>query len=458
MTDSRLLDRFRWPHLVLGGCVLLGGFVAFSVMAADQHFRFGVALAAAALALSCGALATLLRSAPTEAEGDAATAGFDRIRGPLAATGAGLVGFFGALVLATSGRLGVIGAAILVPATFLAFIVATFQLGAALGPWATDERGESRPLARRHGFWLLVTTTLLYLPLLGSFTLIDPWESRYGDTAREMLSRSDWISPWWAQDGWDWTKPVLDWWVQALSIGMLGVDVRPEKILFTTTKLFARPEWAIRLPAFLFATVALYLLYKAVAVWHGRRAGLLGALVLATMPHWFLLARQSMTDMPLVAPMASAMALILIAMRADPDARAKRYAVTFRGQTLRFDVGHLLFTAILLTAFAQILYLASRNLELQWVATPHGFRPHADQFSSGSPGNCGIPGNQACNREVSRYPGIQPALQALGWTVAIGAILVWKRNERRVARLASLGAWFFVAIATMAKGPGGLAI
>jgi 4-amino-4-deoxy-L-arabinose transferase-like glycosyltransferase len=427
-------------------------------MAADKHFRFGVALATAALALGSLSLALLLR--PIAADGDVpeTAVGWDGLGRPLAGAFAGCAGFLIALVLAASGRLGVVGAAITVPAAFLVFVVATFHLGAALGPWARDESGQERPLSRRHGFWLIAITTLLYLPMLGGFSLIDPWESRYGDTAREMISRSDWISPWWAQDGWDWTKPVLDWWVQAFAMGLLGVDVRPDKILATTSTLFARPEWAIRLPAFLFAITAQYFLYKAVAGWHGRRAGLLGALVLATMPHWFFLARQSMTDMPLVAPMATAMALILVAMRVDPEARTKSYAVRLGGRTLRLDAGHLLFSAFLMLALAQILYLASRNAELQWVATPHGFRPHADDFMSGSPGNCGLPGNERCAHQVPKYPGVQPAMQALGWTVAIGIILWWKRRERRIARLAALGAWFFAAIATMAKGPGGLVI
>jgi 4-amino-4-deoxy-L-arabinose transferase-like glycosyltransferase len=436
----------------------VGGFVAFSVMAADTHLRFGVAVATAALALACGALSVLVRPIAREGDDVEAAVGLDRLGRPLVGAFAGCAGFLAALALAASGRLGVAGAAIAVPVSFLAFVVATFHLGAALGPWARDEAGEERPLSHRHGFWLIAITTLLYLPMLGSFTLIDPWESRYGDTAREMISRSDWISPWWAQDGWDWTKPVLDWWVQAFAMGLLGVDVRPEKIIATSSTLFARPEWAIRLPAFLFAITALYFLYKAVAGWHGRRAGLLGALVLATMPHWFLLARQSMTDMPLVAPMATAMALILVAMRVDPEARTKTYAVEIGGHTLRLDAGHLLFSAFSMLAMAQILYLVSRNVELQWVATPHGFRPHADDFASGSPGNCMLPGNERCAHQVAKYPGIQPFAQALGWTFVIGVLLAWKGRERRIARLAALGAWFFAAIATMAKGPGGLVI
>jgi 4-amino-4-deoxy-L-arabinose transferase-like glycosyltransferase len=327
-----------------------------------------------------------------------------------------------------------------------------------MGPWATDELGNRRPLWRRHGFGIIAIATILYLPLLGSFSLIDPWESRYGEVARDMIARGDWISPWWAQDGWDWNKPVLDYWVQAASMTMLGVDFHPDQMIAATDGVFARPEWAARMPSFAMALAALYLLYKAVAAWHGRRAGFLGALVLTTTPHWFFLAHQSMTDMPFVAPMASAMALILLALRADPEARMRGYEIAVRGRVLRFDGAHLVFGAILMTALPQILYLAARNVDLQWLATPHGFRPHFDAFTSGSPGNCGLPGNERCAGQTPRYPDIQPALQAALWAIALGALFWIKRRERRTAHLYAIGAWYFVAVSTMAKGPGGLVL
>ena len=84
-----------------------------------------------------------------------------------------------------------------------------------------------RALWRRHGFWLLAITALLHLPRLGSFGLLDPWETHYGEVAREMLARDDWISLWWAQDGWFWSKPILDFWIQALAMSLFGVRFQP---------------------------------------------------------------------------------------------------------------------------------------------------------------------------------------------------------------------------------------
>jgi 4-amino-4-deoxy-L-arabinose transferase-like glycosyltransferase len=427
-------------------------------MAADASWRWGVHVSLVALALASIALVYLVRPK----NGGQAVDGTPTSRVPIArrfwGTGAALATFFLALRAGAAGRLGVVAAALLVPAAFLLLVAAVFYLGAALGPWATDETGRARPLHRRHGLWVIALTTVLYLPLLGSFSLIDPWETRYGEVAREMLARGDWISPWWAQDGWDWTKPVLDYWVQALAMAALGVDFRPDKILASSPATLARPEWAVRMPAFLLAALAVYLLYKAVAAWHGRRAGALGALVLATTPHWFFLAHQSTTDLPFVAAMASAIALVLLALRADPEERVRTYTITLRGRTFHFDAGHLVLSIIVMTALSQVLYLASRNVELRWMTAPHGFRPHLDQFSTGSPGNCGLPGNERCVPQTPRYGDFQPAWQAALLMIVGGALVWWKRHERRVARLYAMGAWYFAAISTMAKGPGGLVL
>jgi 4-amino-4-deoxy-L-arabinose transferase-like glycosyltransferase len=53
---------------------------------------------------------------------------------------------------------------------------------------------------------------------------------------------------------------------------------------------------------------------------------------------------------------------------------------------------------------------------------------------------------------------LQPWAQALGWTALLVAFLAVCRGEQRRKRVVYLGAWFFAALATMAKGPAGLAI
>src|SRR6185437_16044055 len=167
-----------------------------------------------------------------------------------------------------------------VPAAFMIAVVGAYRIAGCFGVWAPAAGEAPRPLYLRHGFWLILLTTLLYLPLLGSHSLSDPWETHYGEVSREILARNDWISTWWAQDGWFWSKPVLDFWIQALAMATFGVRWQSDHMLSAVSEgRIPWPEWAVRTPVFLLTLVAVYLLYKAAARVYGRRAGLLGGVV-----------------------------------------------------------------------------------------------------------------------------------------------------------------------------------
>ena len=214
-----------------------------------------------------------------------------------------------------------------VTTTFIALVAAVFRLGSVLGPWAFDENGEERPLHKRHGFWLIVLASVLYLPMLGAYSLWDPWETHYGEVAREMLARDDWVSLWWAQDGWFWSKPILNFWIQGVAMGSLGTHYRPDEMLTGVSVASAHPEWVVRFPNFLLTLLAMYVLYKGVARVYGRRTALIGGVVLATMPDWFFLAHQTMTDMPFVAPMAATLGFITLGLACEPEQRVRLYEV-----------------------------------------------------------------------------------------------------------------------------------
>ena len=81
-----------------------------------------------------------------------------------------------------------------------------------------------------------------------------------------------------------------------------------------------------------------------------------------------------------------------------------------------------------------------------------------DAFWSGSAGNCAVAGDAPCARQSPLYPALAPALQALVWAGMLGGVIVSARAERRTARVAYLGAFVFAALATMAKGPVGVAL
>jgi 4-amino-4-deoxy-L-arabinose transferase-like glycosyltransferase len=197
------------------------------------------------------------------------------------------------------------------------------------------------------------------------------------------------------------------------------------------------------------------------------------------MPDWFFLAHQTMTDMPFVSAMTAAMGLLLYGLNTDEEQRVRVYEIAAFGRTWRVSLCHLVIGAVLLCAIPQILYLLSRNLELVVFGDgPKGFRVHWDEFKSGSFGNCGLPGNEACvlhspssvPKSVSATPtgtwptlvryfgGFEPSLQALAWIAVLAGFLWLNWGERRTRRLVYVAAWLCAAIATMAKGPAGFGL
>ena len=103
--------------------------------------------------------------------------------------------------------------------------------------------------------------------MLGQFGLWDPWETHYGEVAREILARDDWITLWWAQDDWFWSKPILIFWIEALTWSALGMPFEPDSNP-------AHPEWVMRLPHYVLSISALMALLR--GRWRacfGRRAG-----------------------------------------------------------------------------------------------------------------------------------------------------------------------------------------
>jgi 4-amino-4-deoxy-L-arabinose transferase-like glycosyltransferase len=438
-----------------GGSLFAGGvFAALILMALRPQYRLGVPLGLLAILIATFGLLDFCGTFDDPDERVAKRLRIREIAGPLALFGGGLFGFFGAICLAVAGWIGPLLSAIVIPACFLASVVGVARIAEGLGVWSG---AEAMPLVRRHGFWLVTIVTLIYLPFLGSHSLSDPWETHYGEVAREILSRNDWISLWWAQEGWFWSKPIFNFWVQALAMGAFGVRYAPNTMLSAVQEGHEPwPEWAVRLPIFLITLLATYLLYKAVARVFGRRAGFLGGIVLTTMPQWFLVSHQTMTDMPFVASMAAAMALFLLAIHEDPERRLRVYEVNVAGSAFRLSGYHLVFGAIIACSLPQIIYLISRNVEI--IPNPFDIRFHSDAFRSGSPVNCGLPGNEACRDVLPVIRGLQPGLQALLWMQALGLVLYMSWGERRLQRLLFIAAWFFAAFATMAKGPAGIGL
>jgi 4-amino-4-deoxy-L-arabinose transferase-like glycosyltransferase len=185
----------------------------------------------------------------------------------------------------------------------------------------------------------------------------------------------------------------------------------------------------------------------------------LAGLVLLCAPYWSLLGHQSMTDMPYVAPLTAALSLFGLGLLADPDERAKSFAVSAFGRTFWVSAFHALFCVLLLSSLPQLAYLVSRNLTLQIMAPPYGFRWHLDEFFSGSGlGNCGLAGNEACRGARPANALFQPLLGAAIFGAALVYLGLFNRAERRKKRLYYLAAWYFTALATLGKGAPGFVL
>ena len=179
-------------------------------------------------------------------------------------------------------------------------------------------------------FWTLCVLAflcLLYIPFAGNYGLWDPWETHYGEVARQMVSRNDWISLWWPGSPQDpasgvfFSKPVLTFWLMAISLKAFGLG-HDSSVFASEMTVGWRAEWALRLPFVLLGIVGVWATYYLVRRVVSRRAALWSAVVLGTSTQWALISRQAMTDMAFVAPMTIAVVfagLALLPLRRDPE-------------------------------------------------------------------------------------------------------------------------------------------
>ncbi|MBN2577187.1 MAG: glycosyltransferase family 39 protein, partial [Deltaproteobacteria bacterium] len=219
---------------------------------------------------------------------------------------------------------------------------------------------------------VLLVGALLYLPFAGSYGLIDPWETHYGEVGRQMARRNDFISLHWPGSPIDgeyfWSKPVLTFWIMALSLKVFGIG--GAGLSAGEFALSSRPEWALRLPFCLMALPALIGVYLPVSRFVSRRAGVLSALALATFPMFSLVARQAMTDMPFIGPMTLGLGLCAMALFDDKDDLLPRR----RWRGLSWPHHPLYYTTIALLALAVLPQLVVDSIQLTWTLPLPGRR------------------------------------------------------------------------------------
>ena len=109
--------------------------------------------------------------------------------------------------------------------------------------------------------------------------LTDPDETFYAQSAKEMLNRGDWSTPYLYGKP-QFEKPILIYWLVEASYKMLGVN-----------------ETAARLPSAIFALLGVIAIYLLGKLLFDKTAGFLSALMLAANVEYVILSRACITDM-----------------------------------------------------------------------------------------------------------------------------------------------------------------
>ncbi len=200
--------------------------------------------------------------------------------------------------------------------------------------------------------WLLALLGLaILLPGIWSYTLIDPWETHYAEVARRMLQDGDLVHTKWQDEGFR-SKPVFIFWLIAGSLRLFGLAAEGGfSGEMTSTPLVM---FAVRLPFVLFGLLGLLSTFWMLARLVNRRVAWLAALVLGTTPFYILVARQAITDMPMVACLTAAMACFSMAIHSGDAALRPMFTICGRG----LHAYHLFAAALTLFVGWQILYYA----------------------------------------------------------------------------------------------------
>ena len=147
----------------------------------------------------------------------------------------------------------------------------------------------------------------LYLPGLGDYGLYDPWETHYGEVARNMVETNNYIDPYWGSP-WDpksvkreragfYSKPPLTMWLMSMGMNLFG---------FT--------ELGVRFFFPILMITALLVVFATIRYFYTERVAWLSLLVFGTSPFVLFMSRQAVTDGPLVSIMTIAMMALAVGL------------------------------------------------------------------------------------------------------------------------------------------------
>ena len=204
------------------------------------------------------------------------------------------------------------------------------------------------------------------VPGITRYSLVDPWETHYGEVARNMRANHDLVHMDWpgtnaqadADEGFR-SKPVLTFWLMAA--GMRAFGVAADGGYSGEMVASGRTMAAIRVPFICCAVIGLLLVWFMLARLVSRRVAWLAVLVTGSTPFFCLIARQGIPDMPLCMTVMGAMSLFILALEDDgPIVAGWR----------DLDARHWLVGAWGLFAFVQAAYAVLYFVRSPWIVIP----------------------------------------------------------------------------------------
>ena len=180
--------------------------------------------------------------------------------------------------------------------------------------WLAPLPGETRLVIGFAAF-----ATLLFVPWLGATGFWDPWEPHYGEVAREMIARGDYIHPWW-ESSYFFSKPALDLWLMAAGM-LLASTNGPDRWVGIYT------EWCVRLPFAVITVLGAILFFVAASRLVSRRAAAIATLALLTSPLLVMLARQAVPDPIFVGLLTASMSCLLIVLLSEDQTHDGAWAI-----------------------------------------------------------------------------------------------------------------------------------
>jgi 4-amino-4-deoxy-L-arabinose transferase-like glycosyltransferase len=156
-------------------------------------------------------------------------------------------------------------------------------------------------------FYLTILFGLIYSAFLGTRPLSPPDEGRYSEIPREMMLKSDFITPY--LNGVKYfEKPILFYWLQSFSI-----------------KVFGLHEWSLRLISALMGISGCLLTYWCTRKLFGRRSALLASCILGTTLLYAGLANYIIPDMTLSVLLMASFFCFLLGTQSPPGPTRRHY-------------------------------------------------------------------------------------------------------------------------------------